>query len=98
MPTGTELIAEERHRQIYEKGWTAEHDDMHEVSGQLSKAALCYLVTSRDPKHAACLASWPWAAEWWKPSPDPIRNLVKAGALIAAEIDRLQRATAKGGS
>jgi hypothetical protein len=35
---------------------------------------------------------WPWSKKWWKPSSDPIRNLVKAGALIAAEIDRLQRA------
>jgi hypothetical protein len=35
---------------------------------------------------------WPWNDDDWKPSPDPIRNLVKAGALIAAEIDRLQGA------
>lgn len=48
---------------------------------------------------------WPWDAEWWKPAqyPDPpytrnvhnekrIRNLEKAGALVAAEIDRLLRA------
>jgi len=35
--------------------------------------------------------TWPWGSEWWKPSPDPIYNLIKAGALIAAEIDRLQR-------
>lgn len=34
--------------------------------------------------------TWPWSAEWWKPG-DPIRNLEKAGALIAAEIDRLKR-------
>lgn len=35
---------------------------------------------------------WPWDAEWWKPVPqDRVRELVKAGALIAAEIDRLQR-------
>lgn len=33
---------------------------------------------------------WPWDAEWWKPTPDNrIRELEKAGALIAAEIDRL---------
>lgn len=32
---------------------------------------------------------WPWEIESWKPSSDPIRNLEKAGALIAAEIDRL---------
>lgn len=37
-------------------------------------------------------ALWPWDAEWWKPCPeDRIRELIKAGALIAAEIDRLQR-------
>jgi len=34
---------------------------------------------------------WPWDNKWWKPSTDKIRNLVKAGALIAAEIERLQR-------
>jgi len=35
-------------------------------------------------------ANWPWARKWWKPK-SPIRDLVKSGALIAAEIDRLQR-------
>ena len=36
---------------------------------------------------------WPWEAEWWRPTPDNrVRELVKAGALIAAEIDRLTRA------
>ena len=38
---------------------------------------------------------WPWAKKWWKPSDDPVRNLVKAGALIAAEIDRLESLKAK---
>lgn len=37
------------------------------------------------------LFPWPWATDWWKPSDDPITNLVRAGALIAAEIDRLLR-------
>lgn len=37
--------------------------------------------------------AWPWAPGWWKPSPnDRVRELVKAGALIVAEIERLQRA------
>lgn len=43
---------------------------------------------------------WPWAQSYWKPcgnvhalsADDRIRELTKAGALIAAEIDRLQRA------
>lgn len=32
---------------------------------------------------------WPWDG-FWKPTGDPVRDLTKAGALIAAEIDRLQ--------
>jgi hypothetical protein len=36
--------------------------------------------------------SWPWDDRQLKLSDDPIRNLVKAGALIVAEIERLQRA------
>lgn len=31
---------------------------------------------------------WPWAARWYKPK-DTLSDLVRAGALIAAEIDRL---------
>ena len=43
-----------------------------------------------------CAASagklWPWDELFWNPSPDdPVRQLAKAGALIAAEIDKLQR-------
>lgn len=40
---------------------------------------------------------WPWGVDDWKPSSKSklpegrIRDLVKAGALIAAEIERLQR-------
>lgn len=41
--------------------------------------------------------NWPWNAEWWKPS-DRRRNLVKAAALILAEIERLDRKASEGGS
>ena len=34
--------------------------------------------------------SWPWEEGDWKPK-NPMRDIVRAGALIAAEIDRLQR-------
>lgn len=33
---------------------------------------------------------WPWDDVWWKPK-DPRTNLVKAGALILAEIERMDR-------
>lgn len=95
MKTGTELIAEERARQIKSEGWTPAHDDEHE-HGQLLDAGLSYLRAAINVGHPAMRnppREWPWEAEWWKPSSEPIRNLVKAGALIAAEIDRLQRAS-----
>ena len=98
MATGTELIAAERRRQIEVEGWTPEHDADWDA-GQLTGAARCYAKTAqlqvcRLVSHARGRPdfTWPWDEAWWKPSDDPIRNLVKAGALIAAEIDRLQRA------
>jgi hypothetical protein len=98
MKTGVQLIAEERARQISEEGWTPEHDDRHRRR-QLAIAAESYLATHtnpdvcapRRPQLARACFNWPWSTKWWKPSADPVRNLTKAGALIAAEIDRLQR-------
>jgi len=93
--TGVELIAAERERQIRVEGWSEEHDDQHET-GELSSAAECYVAYASDqlsgmhPTKSVPL-QWPWAPDWWKPSVDLVRNLQKAGALIAAEIDRLQR-------
>ena len=96
--TGAELIAQERQRQIEEEGWTVEHDAQHS-NGELVLAAMCYASTYLKDKSGptiffkskTCPAMWPWDEKWWKPSPDDRkRELVKAGALIAAEIDRLQ--------
>jgi hypothetical protein len=98
--TGVELIAAERQRQIEVEGWTPEHDDRHDGQ-EIATAAAAYLLEgvarqghwANHPHHEAGNPPrlWPWHSGWWKPSPDPIRNLEKAGALIAAEIDRLQR-------
>lgn len=43
---------------------------------------------------SAWLEIWPWARSWWKPK-DRRRDLVRAAALILAEIERLDRAAAK---
>jgi hypothetical protein len=89
---GIDLITAERVRQVQEEGWTAKHDDVHD-GGELVQAACCYANAARygavpgQPPHG-----WPWDPSWWKArSNDPIGSLVKAGALIAAEIDRIQR-------
>jgi len=98
MKSGIELIAEERQRQIEKEGWTAEHDKQHD-NGELADAAMCYIMGSPDmvinignayTQVEAKKAIWPWNIKWWKPSPkNRIKELAKAGALIAAEIDRL---------
>ena len=89
---GAGLIAAERQRQIDAENWTPEHDDTHTI-GELVDAAVCYLRHGLDAEMAV-VWPWPWTEDWWKPSDDPIKNLVRAGALIAAEIDRLTRAAA----
>lgn len=89
---GVTLIAHERARQISQEGWTPEHDDGH--ANDLVLAAIAYCYEGIRQEHPMALAVWPWDEEWWKPS-DRIRNLEKAGALIAAELDRLSRAWAR---
>jgi hypothetical protein len=100
MKTGIELIAEERQRQIEVEGWTSEHDDEEIRPESLAFAAACYAVPESGRNIYAGenglsnvrRVLWPWSNVWWKPTPDNrIRELQKAGALIAAEIDRLQR-------
>jgi len=87
--SGVSLIAYERYRHICVEGWTPEHDDRH-VDGEMAMAAACY-AADHWPWGAA--DPWPWDAKWDKRGKhDRIRQLVIAGSLIAAEIDRLQRA------
>src|SRR6478735_8401238 len=98
MKTGIELISAERTRQISQEGWSPEHDDGHkrmeisQAAGAYTKAARLLVLDESSVNEIVNTRpiDWPWGLQSWKPSQDPIRNLVKAGALIAAEIDRLQ--------
>lgn len=104
-----EILAE-RVRQTRAEGWTPEHDDAH-ANGELARAAACYahVAAMRDTNraieidnasrgtHADAIViarSWPWQWTWWKPK-DRRRDLVRAAALIVAEIERLDRAARK---
>lgn len=96
-------VTAERRRQMEVEGWTPEHDDEHR-RGEMASAAAAYaaqagammrLGTSFYDSDPPPSIEWPWARGWWKPGP-PRRMLVKAGALILAEIERLDRAATEG--
>lgn len=94
-------VLAERNRQVAAEGWSFKHDDQYKNT-ELAFAASCYAF------HAAAASwdledngipydshpvpkQWPWDPSWWKPT-DARRDLVKAGALILAEIERIDRA------
>ena len=96
-------VIRERHRQIYEEGHAKEKDDC-QTFGELAGAAAFYAMNAiashalteglRATIAEASQALWPWRRKHWKPTTKR-RDLVKAGALIIAEIERLDRAESK---
>lgn len=90
MKTGIELIAKERQEQIEKHGFEAK-DDAKYTNKELVKAAK-FMLTQFPLDYP----DWDrWLMEKSK-SMSRIKQLTVAGALIAAEIDRLQ-AQVKGG-
>lgn len=87
--TGVELIAEERQKQIKQYGTTECHDIKHE-NNQLLTAAMYALTNGNFSEYEQ--NGWHEFEEKVDRDYHEIDNLVKAGALIAAEIDRLQYA------
>ncbi|MEP2103076.1 MAG: hypothetical protein ABJP02_04970 [Parasphingorhabdus sp.] len=85
----------ERRRQIAFEGFTLEHDDVH-TKKELAQAAACYAMGDTGVKlefnngKKQKVSFWPWNHTWWKPK-SYRENLVRAGALIVAEIERLDR-------
>lgn len=97
---GVELITRERNRQIVTERWSTQHDDSHTDQSMAIVAAM-YAVHGTDSEvlnragDGEVTDAWPktWAERFDKRNKHPrIRQLAIAGALIAAEIDRLQRA------
>lgn len=96
----------ERVRQLSEEGYDTAHDDAH-VNGELAMAAACYTIGAFygwEPKPDAdgevwqpsmFEVTWPW--DFAKPK-DKRRDLVRAAALILAELERIDRASQADGS
>lgn len=96
---GVTAIAQERRRQIEGERFDPTADQQYH-QGELAKAAACYVMRvalreDEDPDATAVPSLWPWARCWWKPK-DRRSNLVRAGALIAAELDRMDREAGHG--
>ncbi len=98
---GSELITKERDRQVYEEGFNSNHDSWH-LCSELAVFAACYALDvaakngevdiKLQAKYAQVAGELlPSDREWWKPELNPVKQLAKAGALIAAEIDRIQQ-------
>ena len=98
--TVIEEVAAERARQIEIEGWTHTHDDNHDF-GELAAAGSAYALCAADQLHpgsqgdgdfhrGALPVMWPWDSTWWKPK-GPRRDLVRAAALIVAEVEKLDR-------
>jgi hypothetical protein len=97
-------VLAERRRQVEQENWTPERDDGY-INYELGRAAATYaLVASMSWVDYGVAAHrgfsgtpekfkkfWPWSERWLKPT-NRRRDLVKAGALILAEIERLDRA------
>jgi hypothetical protein len=79
--TGVDLIQAERTEQLYVHNRSYETDAQY-TNNELVDAAMQYLGGD-------LISCWPWNEESYKPGASRIKELVKAGALIAAEIDRL---------
>lgn len=87
-------IVDERQRQIGGEGYSTSHDDEH-IEGEIAMAASVYADPSPETENSGggrfTPKRWPWNPSWYKPKADRRRELIIAGALIVAEIERLDR-------
>lgn len=94
---GVTAIAQERRGQIEREGYAPSEDDAY-TAGELAQAACAYITWEWSEAHDRdrhMALHWPmgWDLAAFKPK-DRRSDLVRAGALLAAEIDRLDRKAA----
>lgn len=82
-------IAAERRRQVEALGYTPERDDGY-VKQEMARAGAALAIAERHPQGRL----WPWGFDSFKPRTHR-ENLIRAAALLVAEVERLDRAEAK---
>lgn len=93
MTVGTDLIAKERVRQLTQEQYLPIHDKQW-VTGELALAGVHYafwaIMTYRKSMVLGIdeWFTWPWLRRYYKPK-SYVKDLIRAGTLIAAELDRL---------
>lgn len=81
-------LLKEREKQTQLKGYSPARDDGY-VHGDLAAAASAYAWRAGSPGTRTNL--WPWGQSQFKPSGDRRKDLVKALALLWAEVERIDR-------
>jgi hypothetical protein len=90
-------VLSERRRQVDGEGWSYQHDDQHDA-GALCSAGAAYALNAGcvlyplngTPIEDPTQVGWMFNLSWWKPK-TPRQDLVRAAALIIAEIERIDR-------
>jgi len=86
-------VIAERKRQIEVEGFTPARDDEYN-NNELASAAACYAICNSECELFDLTFDgdmlWPWQMKWWKPTTYR-QNLVKAAALLIAEIEQVDR-------
>ena len=87
---GAQQIVTERNEQFFKHGRTVDEDDKKNYDGQLTYAASVLLIDNPDREFMKPPKNWD--EDYWKKliHKQYKERLVIAGALIAAEIDRIQ--------
>lgn len=80
-------VEAERHRQVTKEGYTAQHDDEH-TDGAIAIGAAAYCLSAATCGLAPDI--WPFERDAFKPRGGR-DDLIRAAAMIVAEIERLDR-------
>ena len=78
------MIQSEREKQIARHGYSKEHDKIW-LEGELAQAAAVYAM----PAYKRRVTDWPFDMKFYRPEYSRVDELIKAAALIVAEIERV---------